>query len=99
MGPELWHQKAYLAWVATLDPDGGFRDDGIQPLAHVLDSGGPDALITTLEADGTSAIYPVLYVRRDGKVEERPLDPEPFQDFTGPGQRRAIKAAVARLAR
>jgi hypothetical protein len=97
-GPELWHQKAYLAWVATLDPDGGFRDDGIQPLAHVLDAGGPDALITTLEADGTSAIYPVLYVRRDGKVEERPLDPEPFQDFTRPGHRRAIKAAVAPLA-
>ena len=98
-GPELWHQKAYLAWVATLHPDGGFRDDGIQPLAHVLDAGGPDALITTLEADGTSAIYPVLYVRRDGKVEERQLDAEPFQDFTGPGHRRAIAAAVARLAR
>jgi thioredoxin reductase len=98
-GPELWHQKAYLAWVASVDPEGGFRDEGMQPLAHVLDSGGPDALITTLEADGTGAIYPVLYVRKDGKVEERPLDPEPFQDFSGPDHRRAVDEAIAALGR
>ena len=29
--------------VLTVDPAGGFRDEGIQPLAHVLDSGGADA--------------------------------------------------------
>ena len=57
--PELFHQRGYLARVLTADPAGGIRDDGVQPLAHVLDEGGPDALAATLEADGTGAIYPV----------------------------------------
>ena len=35
--PELWHQKAYLASVVTLDPDEGVRDVGILPLTHFLD--------------------------------------------------------------
>ena len=98
-GPELYHQKAYLAWVASADPAGGYRDDGIQPLAHVLDAGGPDALITTIESDGTGAIYPVLYVRRNGAIDERPLEPDAFNDFSGAGHRRAIEDAVAALER
>jgi thioredoxin reductase len=97
--PELWHQKAYLAWVATADDDGGLRDDGIQPLAHVLDAGGRDAVILTLEADGSGAIYPVLYLRRAGGVEERALDPDPFLDFGGPDHRRALADAVSSFVR
>jgi thioredoxin reductase len=95
--PELWHQKAYLAWVATATPDGGFRDDGILPLAHVLDAPGPDAIVATVEADGTGAIYPVVYVRRSGAIEERVLDPDPFLGFSGEPHRRAIEGAIARL--
>jgi thioredoxin reductase len=95
--PELWHQKAYLAWVATVANDGGLRDDGIQPLAHVLDAGGPDAVVLTLEADGSGAIYPVIYLRRAGKVEERALDPDPFLNFGGPDHRRALADAVSGL--
>jgi hypothetical protein len=94
---ELWHQKAYLAWVATVDDDGGLRDEGILPLAHVLDSGGPDAVILTLEADGSGAIYPVLYLRRAGGIEERALDPNPFLDYSGPDHRRALADAVSGL--
>jgi hypothetical protein len=79
--PELWHQKAYLARVVTADPADGIRDDGVQPLAHVLDGGGPNAIILTLEADGTGAIYPVVYVRRDGAVEEHAFDADPLLQY------------------
>jgi thioredoxin reductase len=95
--PELWHQKAYLAWVASVASDGGYHEEGIQPLAHALDAGGPDAIILTLEADGSGDIYPVLYLRRARGTEEIVLEPSAFLDFTSPRHRRAFEDAVARL--
>ena len=92
--PELYHQKAYLAWVATREPDGGFADRGIAPLADALDEDGPDAVILTLEADGSGAIYPVVYVRTAGGVEERVMEPDPFLDFSGPAHRAAFDAVA-----
>ena len=70
--PELWHQKAYLARVVSLDADGGLRDEGIQPLADVRRRGRPGRgrVAVTLEADGTGAIYPVVYVRT-GRAQSR----------------------------
>ena len=65
--PELFHQRGYLARVLTADPAGGMRDEGVQPLAYVLDAGGPDALAATLEGDGSGAIYPVVYTRIGGQ--------------------------------
>ncbi|MBA2314964.1 MAG: NAD(P)-binding domain-containing protein [Chloroflexi bacterium] len=97
--PELWHQKAYLAWVATKEPDGGFADRGLAPLADALDADGPDAVILTLEADGSGAIYPVVYLRRAAGVEERVLDPDSFLAFTGPGHRAAFEAVARSVAR
>ena len=41
LAPELWHQKAYLASVISLDPDDGVRDEGILPLTNFLDSTAP----------------------------------------------------------
>jgi thioredoxin reductase len=96
--PELWHQKAYLAWVASVDPAGGFREEGIQPLAHVLDTGGPDAVILTLEADGSGAIYPVVYIRQGGRMGERRLQPDAFVDFSGPEHRAELAGAIAAIA-
>ncbi|MFL5756671.1 MAG: NAD(P)-binding domain-containing protein [Chloroflexota bacterium] len=95
--PELWHQKAYLARVVTLDPEEGIRDMGVQPLAHVLDSGGPDAVVMTVEADGSGAIFPVVYTRRDGAVEEHPLEPHPLLDYRGQEHRRALADVVGRV--
>ena len=92
--PELWHQRGYLARVFTADPDAGLVDDGVQPLSHVLDAGGPDALALTLEADGTGAIYPVLYTRIRGSTAERALDPDPLLRYDGPEARRAIEAVA-----
>ncbi len=92
--PELWHQRGYLARVITADPDAGLVDDGVQPLSHVLDEGGPDALALTLEADGTGAIYPVLYTRVRGTVSERMLDPDPLLRYDGPDARRVVEEVV-----
>ena len=97
-GPELWHQKAYLASVVTVSPDDGIRDHGIQPLTHFLDTGGPDALAMTIEADGLGAIYPVAYVRRDGKVEEHALEPHPLHDYEGTEYRRHVGALLDLIA-
>ncbi len=95
--PELWHQRAYLARVFTLDPDLGIVDDGVQPLSHVLDAGGDDALAVTLEADGTGSIYPVLYTRIGGHVREHNLEPDPLLRFDGADTRRAIAAVAAEV--
>ncbi|NJD29748.1 MAG: hypothetical protein FIA92_15835 [Chloroflexi bacterium] len=95
--PELWHQKAYLASVVTLDPERGVVDEGILPLTSFLDGGGPDAIAVTVEADGTN-IFPVVYVRHEGRQEEHPLEPDPLHDYEGPTYRRALGAILDRVA-
>ncbi len=92
--PELWHQRAYLARVFTLDPVAGLVDDGVEPLTHTLDVGGQDAIAVTLEADGTGAIYPVLYTRIGGEIQERNLEPDPLLRYDSPEVRRAIAQIV-----
>jgi thioredoxin reductase len=94
--PELWHQKAFLASVVSMDPDDGVRDEGILPLTRFLDGGGPDAVAMTIEADGTS-IYPVLYIRKGGRQEEHALDPDPLHDFESLAYRRALGTILDRL--
>jgi hypothetical protein len=81
--PELWHQRAYLARVVNIDPERGATDEGIQPLSHFLDSGGPDALAATVEANGEGGLYPVVYSRRSGSVREHVLPGHPLHDFSG----------------
>ena len=97
--PELWHQRAYLAKVISLDPATGVRDAGIVPLAAFVDGAGDDgngdALAITLEADGSGAIYPCLYVRRAGKVEERPIEPDALLRFDTPATRTRIASILA----
>jgi hypothetical protein len=88
--PELWHQRAYLARVFTVEPDAGPVDDGVQPLTHYLAAGGPDAIAVTIEADGTGAIYPVLYSRLDGEIQEHNIEADPLLRYDGPDARRAI---------
>ena len=98
-GPELFHQRGYLARLLTADPDGGLRDDGVQPLAHVLDAGGPDSIAITLEADGSGAIYPVVFTRRAGVISERMIAPDPLGRHDTPDARAALTEAVGRIAR
>jgi thioredoxin reductase len=94
--PELWHQKAYLARVVTVDAL-GIHDAGIQPLAHELDLDGPDALILTLEANGSGSIYPVVYLRRAGSVEEHVLDPDPLLSYETERYRRQLSELADRI--
>ncbi len=92
--PELFHQRGYLARVLTPDGSGGLRDDGTQPLAHALDSATASSLAVTLEADGSGAIYPVLYARRGGTTSERMMEPDLLLRYDDAAARRVIAEVV-----
>ena len=97
-GPELWHQKGYLASVITISGVDGCRDDGIQPLTAFLDDhDGPDAIAMTLESDGSGAIYPVAYLRRSGDLSEVALEPHPVHVFETSANRDRLADAVRPL--
>jgi len=92
--PELWHQKAYLARVISVADD-GLHDEGILPLVHALDGMTADVIAMTVEADGTGAMYPVVYVRIAGRLAEVSLPGHPLLDFETPAHREALRAALA----
>ena len=50
----------------------------------------------TVESDGGS-IFPVVYVRRDGKTEEHALEPDPLHDYESLPYRRALGSILDRL--
>jgi len=89
-GPELWHQRSYLTRVVNLDRDRGISDEGILPLAHFIDSGGPDAIAVALESNGQGDPYPAVYLRKNGVVGEHLLPPHPLIDFTGTDYQRQL---------
>ena len=93
-GPELWHQRAYLAHVVGLDPQKGITDDGILPLQYFLDTVQDDGVALTLESNGTGNPYPVIYLRKDGAVSEHALDPHPLLDFTGLAYERQVSGLL-----
>ena len=97
-GPELWHQRSYLARVVSVDPEVGIRDEGIVPLAHFNDNGGPDAVAITLESNGRDDPYPAVYVRRGGKViKDHLLAPHPLLDFEGAAYRDELASVLGDL--
>ncbi len=93
--PELWHQKAYLARVVSVSADEGIRDEGILPLVHALDTLDRDVIAMTVEADGGGAIFPVIYTRHGGRVEEHVLPGHPMLDFATAEHRDAAASAMA----
>jgi thioredoxin reductase len=95
--PELWIQKGYLARVLTVD--GGVRDEGIVPLEHFVDEGGPDAIAVAVEMDAQATIYPAVYVRGGGKLHEYALPPHPTHSFDSEAHRRELSACLAPLFR
>ena len=95
--PELWHQKAYLARVLSVSADDGIRDEGILPVVHALDGMTEDVIAMTVEADGTGSIYPVVYVRREGRLEEHALPAHPLLDFATPAHADALQEAIGGL--
>ncbi len=97
-GPELWHQRSYLAHVVSLDPRHGITDEGFMPLAHFVDSPGPDAVAITLESNGRDDPYPAVYLRRHGAVTEpQLLPPHPLLDYESPDYQQQLSAALGGL--
>ena len=94
VAPELWHQKAYLSRVISMTPDGGLRDEGILPVVHALDGMKMDMVAMTVEADGNGSLYPVVYVRRDGKLTEVVLPTHPLLDFETDEHRAVLSEAL-----
>ena len=54
---------------------------GHPPLDQLTPEAAEDVIVMTVEADGTGALYPVVYCRRDGRLEEHPLPGHPLLDF------------------
>ncbi len=67
------------------------------PLAHFVDSAGPDGVAVALESNGRDDPYPAVYVRRGNAVTEHILEPSPLLDFEGSNHRRALIAALDRV--
>lgn len=95
VAPELWNLRSYLARVVTLDRAEGPRDDGVVPLAHFVDSNGPDAVAFTMESDAEARTYPALYLRRGGTLSEHLLDPDPLHDYRSAAYRSTVEAILA----
>ena len=95
-GPELWHQRSYLARVVSIDAGEGITDQGIQPLAYFVDDDkGVDGVAIALESNGREDPYPAVYVRLQGRVaRERLLRPDPLLDFEGESYRRELSDAL-----
>jgi thioredoxin reductase len=94
--PELWSQKSYLAYVVTLAGDDGPVEEGIRPLAAFLDEGGPNAIAVAVEMDDQGEIFPAVYLREGGSIQEDTCPPHPLHAFDGPGYTKQIDSLVRR---
>ena len=92
---------AATGWLRTLSTELNetyVASDRLAPFEFTQgDDGQAEALAMTLEADGTGAIYPVLYLRRDGKIDERAIDPDPLLRFDTPFVRDQVTTILAEL--
>jgi thioredoxin reductase len=91
--PELWVQKGYLCRVVSA-ADGAFVDENLMPLAHFLDTPGPDAFAASVEVDDAGTIVPTLYTRRRGEINEHPLEPHPLHEYELDRYRKELAALI-----
>jgi hypothetical protein len=96
-GPEMWHQRSYHCRVVSVSEGDGIRDEGIWPLAHFVDSQGPDAIAATLEASTQGETSPAFYVRKDNKVTEHLLAADPSMRYDTPDTRMALGEIVREI--
>jgi thioredoxin reductase len=90
--PDLWNQQSYLARVLEFSEE-GVGNRGTLPLAHFVDSDGPDSVAITIETDADGDIHPALYVRRGNHVDEHLLPSDPMHQYET-GEHRALVAQV-----
>jgi hypothetical protein len=76
----------------------GFVDEDVVPLAHFLDSSGPDAVAASVEVDNAGRIIPTVYVRRGSDIVEHQLETHPMHDYEGDAYRRELSLLLAPLA-
>jgi thioredoxin reductase len=96
--PELWIQKGYLSRVVEFHDDGP-RDEGIVPLEVFVDGTGLDGIAASIEVAPKGTIFPVLYVRRGGHVEEHPLPTHPLHQYEGEDEVARVSELVTPLLR
>jgi thioredoxin reductase len=96
--PELWVQKGYLCRVVATGAE-GFLDEDVMPLAHFLDSSGPDAVAASVEVDDGGRIIPTVYIRRGSDISEHQLEPHPMHDYEGDAYQRELSLLLAPLVR
>jgi thioredoxin reductase len=95
--PELWNQRAYLARVVSVGPDGRILDEGVFPLQHYLDTGGPDGVAVTVETDDHGEHRAAAYVRRGGVINEVILPADPLLHFDTPVHRARLAEVLRPL--
>ncbi|MFL5945369.1 MAG: NAD(P)-binding domain-containing protein [Gaiellaceae bacterium] len=95
--PELWTQKGYLARVVGAEAGNSFRDEGIVPLGDFVDRDGGDACAVAVEYQADGTIIPVVYLRRDGHLEEHALPRHPLHAFGTDEHREQVAACLAPL--
>jgi len=91
--PELWVQKGYLCRVVSASED-GYLDEDFMPLAHFLDSPGPDAFAASVEVDSSGTIIPTLYRRLRGEIHEHQLEPHPLHEYDRKEYLRELKGLL-----
>ena len=91
--PDLWVQKGYLCRLVSRS-DEGWRDEGVMPLAHYLDTVEEEGAAATVEVDESGTILPTLYLRHRGEIREHQLDPHPLHEYEGEDYRRRVAALV-----
>jgi thioredoxin reductase len=91
--PDLWVQKGYLCRVVSR-ADGVWRDEGVMPLAHYLDTVEDESAAASVEVDESGTILPTLYLRHRGEIREHQLDPHPLHEYEGEDYRRRVAALV-----
>ena len=95
--PVLWHQRGYLSRCFVRGPGDGLRDLGYVPLTVFVDRPGDDGVALTMEADGSGAICPVIYVRRNSTISEHQLPPVDPIGSSSAEQSRAVESALNTL--
>jgi thioredoxin reductase len=96
-GPEMWHQRSYHCRVVSVTAEEGVRDEGVWPLAHFVDSEGPDAVAATIEANAQGENYPAFYLRRAGRVTEHLLEPDQRMRYDTADRRGALAGILREL--
>jgi hypothetical protein len=89
-------QKGYLCRVVAAEA-GGFVDEQVVPLAHFLDSSGPDAVAASVEVDDAGRLIPMVYVRRGGEIAEHQLEPHPLHEYESEPYRRELTLQLSAL--